>query len=66
MNEMLLASTPDNIDPAVGIPVAIILWSVLLIGWRRRVIRARRAERLAREAMMEQYEASLRRSGWGE
>lgn len=35
----------DNIPPEIGIPLAIILWAVVLVQWRRDVIKRRKAER---------------------
>lgn len=66
METLILASNPDYIDPAISFPVGIALWAIMLIQWRRNVIKARKAERVEHAEMLAQYEASLRRSGWGE
>lgn len=66
MNEMILASTPDYIDPAIAFPLAIVLWLALAVYLRRDYVKRVRAERVERERMLAEYEASLKRSGWGE
>lgn len=65
METMITASENlDYIDPAVGVPLAIILWAVVLIQWRRDIVKRRKAERLEREAVLAEYHASLKRQGW--
>lgn len=35
----------DNIPAEIGIPIAIALWALVAIQWRREVIRRRKAKR---------------------
>ena len=35
----------DYMPPEIGIPLAIILWAIVLIQWRRDVVKRRNAER---------------------
>ena len=57
---LIQASTPDYLDPALGIPLAIILWTLLLIivlvQLRRAKVRRNKAARIARRiAYRESY-----------
>lgn len=59
-------TNPEHFDPIVMTVLAVLAWSALFISLRRETVRKRREERLEREAMLTQYEASLRRSGWAD
>jgi hypothetical protein len=56
----------DYIPMEIALPVGALLLITFLVSSRRDRVRQMREERLEREAMLAQYEASLRRSGWAD
>lgn len=56
----------DYIPMEIAIPLGILLLVAFLVSSRRERVREMRIERLEREEMLAQYEASLRRSGWAD
>jgi hypothetical protein len=59
-------TNPEHMDPIVMTVLAVLAWGGLLISLRREAVRKQREARLEREAMLAQYESSLRRSGWAD
>lgn len=56
----------EAIPLEIALPLGALFLIMFLVSSRRERVREMRAERLEREAMLEQYEASLRRSGWAD
>lgn len=56
----------DYIPMEIALPLGTVLLIAFLVSSRRDRVRQMREERLEREQMLAQYEASLRRSGWAD
>lgn len=59
-------TNPEHMDPIVMTVLAVLAWGALFVSLRREAVRKQREARLEREAMLAQYESSLRRSGWAD